>query len=173
VEVHQISSSDPTFVFGLNPATIATIGVTVSWLLAKWKDIEEIRKVRAETKKLGIESALKSFDDRIDAVIKEGIEKRTTELISNFTGDAGRKNELENHLIWAMRSLLARIERGMTIEIRVTPNEPDSVSSVSMGMDVSLQNIDRISRTLRFQPPPENPVLELPPAEPPKKGKTE
>lgn len=53
IEVHQISTSDPVFFFGLSATTIAIFGKAVKWALDTWKQVEDIRKVRAEAQRTG------------------------------------------------------------------------------------------------------------------------
>jgi hypothetical protein len=50
--VKQISTTDPIFFFGLATSTIVMIGQAVRWVLQTWKQIEEIRKIRADTQRL-------------------------------------------------------------------------------------------------------------------------
>jgi hypothetical protein len=53
IEVHQISTSDPQFFFGMSAVTIAAIGTAITWALSTWKQVEDVRRVRAETRKPG------------------------------------------------------------------------------------------------------------------------
>jgi hypothetical protein len=76
VEVRQISTSDPLFFFGINPLTIAAIGAAVTWALATWKSVEEIRKVRAETAKIPAftpDDIKKIFDSKIKETISTAV----------------------------------------------------------------------------------------------------
>lgn len=59
IHVRQISTSDPIFYFGLGALTISQIGGAVTWALERWKQVEDIRKVRAETKNLKLSRQLK------------------------------------------------------------------------------------------------------------------
>jgi hypothetical protein len=47
IQVHQISTSDPQFFFGMNPVTIASIGGAITWALNTWKQVADVRRVRA------------------------------------------------------------------------------------------------------------------------------
>jgi hypothetical protein len=52
IEVRQISTTDPQFFLHVDVATVIMIGAAAKWAIDRWKDIEDIRKVRAETRKL-------------------------------------------------------------------------------------------------------------------------
>jgi plasmid stabilization system protein ParE len=68
VEVREISTSDPFFFFHIDPATIAALAAAVTWALNTWKQVEEIRRVRAETRKTEVlteKEASDVFDKKI------------------------------------------------------------------------------------------------------------
>lgn len=169
VDVHQISSSDPAIFLGVPVVTVFAIAKAIDYLIEKWKQIEEIRKVRAETKKLGVETALVSFDERIQAVVKESVEKQTKEIMNEYPGDSGRTHELEVGITWSLESLLARIERGLRVEIRMI--EPPSVTA---DLDSASQqpalysDLSAVARKLQFQEVRGQPILTLPAPEPPR-----
>jgi hypothetical protein len=123
VEIRQISTTDPLFSLAFDPKTMVMIGATITWLLNTWKQALEIKKLRGETAKSPVfsEADLKIFDDKIEQHVAARIEQRVEELLGAGARAAGRQNELDGLLRWSMRELLARIERGMTIEIRFLP----------------------------------------------------
>ena len=166
IVVRDISTTDPLFFFGLDPVTIATLGGVVAWALSQWKKVEEIRKLRSETQKnnLFVEDEIKAFfDSKIESMIKKAVEDKVQEIVSNLSGTP-RLNEQRNDLRWALESLLARIERGMTVEVRVLPpKESDGGPQAKAFADIK-QAIPQ----LVFPTPETTPVLRLPPAEPPK-----
>lgn len=167
-EVREISTSDPAFFLSAPVLTVLAIGKVVDWLTNKWKEIEEIRKLRAETKKLEIENALKAIDDKIDAIIKSSVQEQKDELIKLYKGDPGRKNELELGLEWALQSLVARIERGLTIEVRVLAPPAETGDEDGAKQAEVYADIARVSHKLQFaQISQEQPILPLPPSDPP------
>ncbi len=173
VEVRQISTSDPTFFLGIPVVTLLKIGFVTDWLTKKWKEIEEIRKLRAETKKLGIEEAVTAYDHRIEELVQSNIQEMKTELIKEYKGEKGRKHELENSLEWALNSLIARIERGLTIEVRVLAPPAETVDQSDDEVKKTYSDLETVSRSLQsvrvFE---EQPILNLPSPEPPKVSKT-
>lgn len=117
----QLSTSDPTVLIEASYSVVLAIGGTITWLLATYKQIVEIKEVRERTRGLAManDQLVKSFDDHIGKVVDDAIEKRVQELMQNKAGP--RDNELDDGLRWAMRYMMSRIERGMKVEIRLLP----------------------------------------------------
>src|ERR1700733_6581631 len=114
VEVHQISTSDPVFFFGIAPATVALLAGAVRWAIQTWKEVEEIRKIRAETLKLksfAPEEVDKIFGEKIEKQIAIAVDEKVDELVAIQDG-VGRHHEQRNDLKWALNSILGRVERG-------------------------------------------------------------
>lgn len=123
IELGPISSSDPLIFLQTPPIVIASIAGAVSWLLREWKTFEEIRKLRAETAKLGTfsQDELQSFfDSKIKQRLDEAVEEKTNGMIRDSALSDPRKAELDSELSWALKALFARIERGMRIEVRTS-----------------------------------------------------
>jgi hypothetical protein len=111
IEVHQISTTDPQFFFGVEPSIVAALGGAVTWALSQWKKVEEIRKLRSETKKNQsfTEAEIKSFfDSKIEKTIKESIQEKIAELVGPSQKGVGRSHEIRGQLEWALESILAR-----------------------------------------------------------------
>jgi len=171
IKVRQISTSDPQFFFGLDPLTIVAIGTAVKWALSQWREIEEIRRVRAETRKLSSfsgEDIEAIFDNKIKQTIDKAIAEKADEIIGKNDGQAGRGPELRNHLAWALKSILARVERGMTVEIRfLSPPEPQtSEGSAENKEAAAFTALQEIAPKLVFPPADPTPILSLPPTKP-------
>ncbi len=80
VEVKQISTTDPTFYLGMTITVSLAIGKTVKQFLECWKNVEEIRRFRAEGRKLGFsESDLPAVDHRIADTVKQAVEEQKGE----------------------------------------------------------------------------------------------
>jgi hypothetical protein len=59
-------------------------GAVVAWALSRWKKVEEIRKLRSETKKNEsfTEQEIKEFfDSKMERAIKSAIEEKVTEIL--------------------------------------------------------------------------------------------
>jgi hypothetical protein len=125
IELRQISTTDPLVFVVLGACTIRYIGKGLSWCLDQWKKIEEIRQARATTASLKNVPNAKSLVEQFDTIIKNTMEtnirKEAQRLASQAKVSEARQNELANHLDKALEGLLARVERGMTVEIRFLP----------------------------------------------------
>lgn len=172
VIVRQISTSDPLFFFCLQAGTVLAIGRAFNWALDVWKKIEEIRKVRAEIEKLQISNANEvttALDKNIDSEIKESRDAEVNSRIMDLDKAVGRKQEQRAGLEWALDSILARVERGMRVEIKFLPPEKSDTKDEDSEQqpDSTYSEIQTIIPKLVFPSIAANPVLSLPPAEPP------
>lgn len=172
IVVKQISTTDPLFFFSVSVATIVAIGKSVHWVLDTWKKVEDIREVRERTRKLKIEgekTLLDMFDIKIKGTIEAAVENKVKELAPSLDGKDGRARELDAHLNHALHSLFARIERGMTVEIRfLPPPEPSDVGAPE-GPDTvvtsEFSQLAEVAPKLVFPPPAADPILSLPRAQ--------
>lgn len=171
IEVRQISTSDPLFCFGLSPETILAIAGAVTWALHTWKRLEEIRKLRAETLKLFTEQeAGEMFEKKIKKSIDEAIEQKISELFKRDS-TPGREKELQNHLHWALESLLAYIERGVIIEVRFLPppivEDEAAITQEEKKSRNVYMSLKEVAKLLTFPKVEGEPILKLskPPAE--------
>lgn len=168
VEVRSISTSDPIFFFNLSVETVIAIGGAITWCLATWKQLEDIRKVRAETKKLGIHSDNETkafFDDKIAEQIEKAVNDKVAQLTVNQSDEAGRGQEIRSALSIALKSLLGRIERGMTIEIRYLPppqSDDEKETDTSDPLVNARMRLDQIADQLLFPEATASPLVQLP-----------
>jgi hypothetical protein len=171
IEVRQISTSDPLFFFGLAPETIALIGAAITWALHSWEKVEKIRKLRAETANIPAFKGgqiEKMFDDTIKQEVEKAVQEHTAEIMKGIKGRKGRENEQETHIKWALESIISRVERGMTVEIRMLPPPK---AKVAEGEDPPppppvFDDLGRIASQLVFPKMEGEPLLTLPPYDP-------
>jgi len=167
VEVRSISTTDPLFFFHFDPIVIAAIGGAVSWALNTWKKVEEIRRVRAETRRTNVlteREASEVFDKKINEKIDSAIEAKVTELLGK-DDKPGRPKEQRTDLKWALVSILAHVERGMIVEIRFVPPPPASVAAGAEEQIASsdpFKTLQEITPQLVFPKMEGPPVLKLP-----------
>ncbi len=165
ITVRQIHTSDPTFYFGIATGTIVNIGLITNWCIEKWKQIEDIRKVRAETKKLSSftsEEVENFFDAKIKAKIEKDVDEKVSALIGP-QGVSGRKAEQRTDMAWALEAMLARIERGLIVEIRLPPPPPDVIEGdVSARETDQFQELRELNNEMKFPAVEGAPVLNLP-----------
>jgi hypothetical protein len=171
VEVREISTTDPQFFFGLSPVTVAAIGFAAKWAIDLWGEVEKIRKVRAETRQLKIhtEKELQAlFDDKIKDKFAEAIRGEVERLLGPENSQPGRRTELRNGLAWALESLIARIERGIQIDVRsVPPTAPSPEEQRDPKVGQAFTELEEIKRKLAYPESEDQPVMKLPSPEPP------
>jgi hypothetical protein len=165
IEIGTISTSDPLVWVIVAYGVARTIGSVTDWALDTWKKVEEIRNIRAQTKNLTAfkpEEVEEIFGPKIETQIQEAIEAKVAELVANIKNQA-RRNELENGFRFALRQFLARIERGMTVDVRYLPaplggdaseEQEESVEQKTAGMNA-------VASTLVFPRPIGDPVLKI------------
>lgn len=167
-ELHDISASDPIFFLGADPITIASIAGVATWALSQWKKIEEIRKLRTETKKsksFTEREVAEFFDSKIKRQIDKAVDQKAAELIEMSKLPQSRKNELDSEVEWALRAVLARVERGMKIEVRfIEPAEveDEKSSEVDKPQMAAMSTISKLAERLVFPKTQGKPVLALP-----------
>lgn len=168
IEVRQISNSDPLFFFGLDPRTICMIGGAITWALHSWKQVQEIKEVRARVTNIPVFVAdeLKFFDDKIRKTIEAEIKKKVGELLKSANSKTGRtKAEQKSYIKWAVETVLALVERGMKVEIRYLPPTPQEGAEEDQEATVppELTKLDEIIPKLVFPPVEGATILDLPP----------
>jgi hypothetical protein len=167
IEVKQISTSDPVFILGIGAPTIALLARTVKWALDTWQQVEEIRKIRAETQKLKSftpEEIEGIFGKKIEQQIEIAVEEKLEQLIET-KDKAGRHYEQRNDLKWALESILGRVERGMTVEVRFLPPPNPAEGELAPATATAFADMKQVATQLKFPAPEPLPVLRLP-AEP-------
>lgn len=168
--IRSISSSDLTIFLLAAPAVCASLAKALDFLLAKYQQILEIRKLRESLKNQGVpDTKLASIDQHADDVIAAGIEELVPQLIAEFFSNAPqeRQNELATELKFRLKELAARIDRGFNIEIRISRQLPDQSSSdsepnQSERFKVNQQIIDETAKRRTFQKLGGTPILSLP-----------
>lgn len=167
IELRQISTTDPLIYVLLGYLTISKIGAAVKWCLDQWKTLEEIRNLRDNTAKLDAIPAVKSMVQGFDEIIAHTVESRIREeahrLAVESKADSSRKNELTNHLVKAIEGLLARIERGMKVDIRFLPPPDADGNAENKKQAAQYERLEQIRDELVFPELGENaPILKLP-----------
>ena len=161
-QITRLSTTDPT-VFLAPPYGVAiAFGGVVTWALNAWKTFEEIRKIRAETAKHASFSADEVdafFGSKIKQQIDIEIDAKASELTAKI-GDEGRRNELHTGLSMLLHQFMQRVERGMTVEIRLI-GQQDPSEDADETEDPQKDELHAIAASLKFPEPSAVPVLQL------------
>lgn len=123
-EIRRISTSDPLFILGLPLATILAVGKLVKWGLEVWKQVEDIRLVRAQSRKLDIEESAAMadiYERAIEKKVNGLVESKVRELLGPRYEEAGRPQEQRTDLTHVLGILLDQLQKGITIEVRLGP----------------------------------------------------
>ena len=169
--VGSISTTDPLIFLGVSVEVAKQFGLAVTWGIGVWYSVEQIRKVRADTTQIEA-FTVKEIEGFYDKKIKEQIDQAVAEEVEEIL-DAGnatktRRGELSGSLKWVLEALLAKIERGLTIELRLPPppkevdEKEDEVSEEGAAAIKAHQELLEVEKQLVFPEPSENPVLTIP-----------
>jgi hypothetical protein len=165
-QVGSISTTDPLVFLAMAEPVAKAIGLAVSWAVATWLGVEQIRKLRAETAKLqsfSEEEVENIFGTKIKQEIKAAVDAKVAEILASSKASKTKHPELGAHLTKALEALLAKIERGMTIELRIGPApEEDDTADDADNVAASHQELLDIQASLVFPKPSDNPVLAIP-----------
>ncbi|MCT2558422.1 hypothetical protein N0B51_05455 [Tsuneonella sp. YG55] len=160
-EVSRLSTSDPTVFVVTGCGLALTVGRLIKWGVETWKTVEEIRKLRAETAKLKAfspEEVDAIFGEKIRVQVVKEIEDQAARLTQDVRNE-GRRNELTTGLGKLLDQFLQRIERGMTVEIRLLQHsEPGELPAEETEEQRDLQVI---AAELKFPNASDAPVLRL------------
>jgi hypothetical protein len=129
LSIKAISSSDLTVYLEAAPAFAACVAVAVERVVALYKQVLEIKKLRGELLNQAVpEKQLAPIEQHANGLMEKGIDEFAGELVQQFykEKDAHRKNELANAVRVSMRRIANRIDRGYNIEVRVEPMKKDA-----------------------------------------------
>ena len=170
--ISEISSSDLGIAIDIAPAAAALFAVGAERVLAAYKQILEIRRLRQELSEHGVDEAgLEGVDAHANASMGSAIESATDDLIARSSGIAEyRQNELRLELRASLNSVANRIDRGYNIDVRATEQVPsdeeggNGSDSGDAGDAAALRLIIETSPGLRFIERTGEPILALPEA---------
>jgi hypothetical protein len=165
-EVGSISTTDPLIFLSMAEPAAKAIGLAVTWAVGTWLGIEKIRKLRAETAQLrsfSPEEVENIFGTKIKQEINAAVETKVAQILASSKAPKGKHAELGAHLTKALEALLAKIERGMTIELRIAPPPlKDDTAEESAEDATNRQELLDIQTNLVFPKPSDNPLLPIP-----------
>lgn len=161
--VDEISTSDPIFF-------LLVTGVVLKVILHLFKDlngilesIADLRDTVARLTNQGFsEKMVKDATAMIDKKVDEAVDKKVKDLLLNSKLDEHRKAELATGLRMTVFNLLARTERGLTVEVRLPLKDQTKTAEGSGISQVDFDEVKSLALTLKFAPPAADPVLQLP-----------
>jgi len=167
--VKTISSSELTVFIESAPSVAACIAIAIERIVALYKQLLEIRKLKNELTKQGLDNKqLVGVDEHANSLMDEGIEKLITELLTEFfkDRDKARKNELTIGLRFALKRIANRIDRGFNIEVRAEPIKEDVPADDAQQGSTDTNPkyysaIEQSAKTLQFMKLEGSPILNL------------
>lgn len=172
IEVGQISTSDPLLFFGFDVRVIAMVAASITWCLDTWQRVDDLVEQREQVKNTPEISDLhEMIDQRIEAMIEKEIAKRAIEIQGST-----KKGEQLNQIELSLRMLLERVERGMTVELRLPKLEAqdDGTNDDEENGGGAVNPIGTLyasERSLAFPKPRDSKILRLEVHEPDAKAK--
>lgn len=166
-KINTISSSDLSVFLDSLPAVSALVATAAERVVAFYKQILEVKKLRSEMLKQGIsEEALSAIDESQNTKMAKEIENLTTQIIEKYKSnhEPGRVNELKNSLVMSLHKLANRIDRGMHIEVRIAEiaDNGEDDAEIDQDLENATNDIQRVTKSLQFIRPDGDPILSLP-----------
>lgn len=96
----------------------------------------------------------------------QAVERKADDLVAQIVDKSERAREQRQHLKMSLESILARTERGMTVEIRFLPPATTTGADGTTTVEAAaFDSLNKITPQLVFRKTAENPILPLPHAE--------
>jgi hypothetical protein len=148
------------------PKAAAFLAIAIERIVAVYKQILEIRKIRAELTKIQVPpDKLKGLEDHAKDLMKENIETIAIEITSESPVlDPNRKNELTNQLRISLTMIANRIDKNYNIEVRMSAPQKEGEDTQA---DEALKTIQHATPSMQYMRLDGDPILQLP--EPEKK----
>lgn len=168
--ISTISSSDFSVFLESAPAVAALVAATAERLLAAYKQLLEIRKLRSELAKQDVpKQAFKDLDEHANAKMDNAINEIVSDVMTQHGSkhETGRKNELMNSLRISLRRLASRFDRGYHIEVRIglLPEPEAQADEVGDELRAHAEAIQKAAKPLEFIRLEGEPILSLAEAE--------
>lgn len=174
LNIRTISSSDLLVNLQAAAPYAACVAICVERVVALYKQLLEIRKLKQEITKQGVpDDDTSGIEKYANHLMETGIEKIAVEVINQYhkKDDKARKNELTNAVRISLNKIANRIDHGFNIEVRVSPSEKDDESKAQdADLQKAIATIQAASKNMQFLKLQGQPILRLPEAkEKPKK----
>lgn len=163
-KIRTISSSDLTVFLEFLPEVAACAAISIERIIALYKQLLEIRKLKGELEKQGVpEEGTAGIDAHANSLMERGITDLIEELIGKFhkNEDPGRENELRIEAKFALNKLAKRIDRGYGIDVRIEPYIGDEDIDDEVSEDIT-NTIVSAAKNIQYMKLDGDPILTLP-----------
>ena len=173
--IRTISSSDLLIHLQAAAPYAACLAVSVERVVALYKQLLEIRKLKQEIEKQGVpDKETTGIENYANQLMEKGIEKIAIEVVNEHhkKGDKARKNELTNAVRISLRRFANRVDHGYNIEVRVEPLvKQEGQDKEEPELQGAIAAIQSASRNMQFMKLEGKPILSLPEGEEKPQGK--
>ncbi len=163
-KIRTISSSDLTVFLEFLPEVAACTAISIERIIALYKQLLEIRKLKGDLEKQGVpEEGTAGIDAHANSLMERGLTGLIEELIEKFhkNEDPGRENELRIETKYALNKLAKRIDRGYGIDVRIEPYIGDEDIDDEMPEEIT-NAIISASKNIQYMKLDGDPILTLP-----------
>jgi len=161
-----ISSTDFGVFIDVAPKAAMFVAVAVERVVALYKNLLEVRKLRQQMEDQGVPvDKLAGVDEHANLVMVEGIDTIAAEIVADahLSLDAGRQNELKVEVRLSLNGIANRIDAGFNIDVRarVGPEQEEAEANGSTDDAEVVRIIQNASPNLRFINRSGRPILSL------------
>ena len=166
LQIRTLSSSDLLVYLQAAAPYAACVAVCVERVVALYKQLLEIRKLRQEIQKQGVpDDDTSGIEKYANQLMDNGIDKIAVEVVNQYhkKDDTGRKNELKNAVRISLNKLANRIDHGFNIEVRVAPlPKVKDEEKQDENLQKSISAIQAATSNMQFMKLEGQPILRLP-----------
>lgn len=167
LHIRSISSSELSVFLDYAPEVAACIAVAVERIVALYKQLLEIKKLKLELVKQNVpEESLNGIDAHAASLVSPKLDELAAELIERYGQDleAGRKNEVSIEIKHSLNKLANRIDRGFNVELRVAQDKTleESDAEIEEAKRIALDQIVESASNINHIRITGEPVLFLP-----------
>lgn len=122
LSIRALSSSELLVFLNASMPTAACLAVAIERIIALYKSILEIRKLKHDLVAQGVpDEATVNIDQHANSKMEDGINTLSIEIVNeHYQGESeARKHELRNSLRISLNKLADRIDRGFNVDVRV------------------------------------------------------
>ena len=164
--IRTISSSDLLVHLQASAPYAACVAVCIERVVALYKQLLEIRKLRQEIRKQGVpDDDTSGIENYANQLMEKGIDKIAVEVVNEYhkKDDKGRKNELTNAVRISLNKVANRIDQGFNIEVRVAPTpKSEDEEKENKELQKAIAAIQAATANMQFMKLEGQPILRLP-----------
>lgn len=164
LSIRTISSSELSVFLDFLPITGASIAVAVERVTALYKNMLEIKILRAKLAEQNVPTEkLTGIEEYAESSVAPRIDEIADELIEEYGGhlDESRKNELRIELRHSLKKIANRVDRGFNFELRVAPIEQTEEADDNENTRI-IQRIIEAAKNIEYTESYGDPVLFFP-----------